>query len=211
MLRLEEKKHISNLIYQEQKSSRKGFSLIEVLVSLLVLSIGLVSIIFLMTSSIKSFQNSKNQIIASMLAQEAIELMINLKLNNKLIGNGTIVAGCNLDVGPSGAACLNLRIDKDTFLAGYSNGGVYFNNGSDKKLYMDSNKYYTHVSSGNATTKFYRKIDLVVDGSTGSPSNRVITVTSTVIWRNDGTFPAATDCNLGNQCVSVVSVMPDTQ
>jgi len=166
---------------KNKKTAKRGFSLIEVLLALLVLSIGLVAVSILMSGNIKNFQNTKNQIIASQLAQEGIELVRNLKDNDDTF-TSTVTSG-------------DYRIDAITGL---------LDTGSDRKLYLNSD-FYVHNSAGTAT-KFYRKIS--VDISTDADDKKTATVTSTVTWNGTG-FGSFSTCNVSNKCVSAVSVMPD--
>ena len=175
-------------------SNRRGFSLVEVLVTLFVLSIGLVAISTLMTGNIKSSENAKNQIIASQLAQEGIELVRNLKDNNSTF-TGEVSSGADYS------------IDYTSNYAAFKSS----NNPSDatKKLYLDTNNFYSNSNSAQAT-KFFRKIKIEI--TTDASSKKTATATSYVTWNNSGFstisgFPA--NCTIGNKCLSVVSVMPD--
>ena len=181
-----QKKAGSFALIWRNKTVRRGFSLIEVLVTLLVLTISITGVTFLMAKNIAGVQNAKNQIIASMLAQEGIELVRNLKDNAETINN-----------------CSNCRI---------SMLSTTVESVSDKKLYLSGN-FYRH-SGGGTSTKFYRRVDVNVAGdATLNPSTRVITVTSYVTWNNKGFIDELNDpinnCTTANKCVSAVSVMPD--
>ena len=50
----------------------KGFSLVEVLFTLLVFSFGILSVVSIMTSSIRVSMTAKNQVIAAQLVQESL-------------------------------------------------------------------------------------------------------------------------------------------
>lgn len=184
--------------------SKKGFSLIEVLATLLILSIGIASVSFLMTSNIRNSKNSKNQIIASMLAQESIELVRNLRDNGMLNDN----ASGHYDYHSSATSANNLKIDMTL---------LFFNTNGDGRLYLNADNFYTH-NVASAGTKFFRVLSMDVtgfyDSSDPSASTRVITATSFVTWNNEGFVgeianPSTTNCTFGNQCLYVVSVMPD--
>lgn len=167
------------------KKNKAGFSLVEVLITLLVLSVGVAAVSALMAGNIKTSINSKNQIIASGLAQEGIELVRNLNDNNTTFA--TQVA--------DGA---DYRID---YLSDYATFKASNSAGSDKKLYLNGG-FYSHASS-TTTTKFFRKVRI----STGADSNKV--VTTFVIWNGTG-FPSPftdTDCNIANKCVLMQSVL----
>lgn len=160
----------------------------EVLVAILVLSIGIAAVVTMMLVNIKNVQTAKNQIVASFLAQEGAELVRNLKDSHKL-DSDTLV--CNYK---SGSICSNLRIDKEIA----KNTDDLDSSGNDK-LYLGANNFYIHDSVGTTPTKFYRKID--VDTTDGS----IMKIRTYVTWK-DGGF--AGDCNIGNQCVSVDLEMP---
>jgi type IV pilus modification protein PilV len=184
------------VLIRRSKSARQGFSLIEVLVSLFVLSIGITAIAVLMVDNIKNLQTSKNQIVASQLAQEGIELVRNLKDNSSdPVINGFIAGNYN-----------NYRIDKDMLSVNSTN------NDGEQLLYLNGSfgSFYTHTTG--SPTKFFRRIDFIVSGSAlPAPSSRQIKATCYVTWNNTGflamSLPA--DCNVANKCVSVVSVLPD--
>jgi len=183
------------VLIRRSKSARQGFSLIEVLVSLFVLSIGITAIAVLMVDNIKNLQTSKNQIVASQLAQEGIELVRNLKDNN----SDSVINNMNT----AGSPYNNYRIDKDMSSVNSTN------NTGEQLLYLNGS-FYTHTTG--SPTKFFRRIDFIVSGSAlSAPSSRQIKATCYVTWNNTGflamSLPA--DCNVANKCVSVVSVLPD--
>jgi type IV pilus modification protein PilV len=184
----------------KNNKNKKGFSLVEVLVSLLVLAIGTAGVFFLMTNSLKISKNSKNQVIGSMLAQEGVELVRNLR-DNKKLQNPPYDAGTGVP--------FSVKVQTDP-----ANVKPIINDDDNtaNKLYLTSN-LYTHDSSGTPT-KFYRTINVSIDGDiNASPySTRVITTTSFVTWNDAGftSFPPNIDnCTLGNQCVYATSVMAD--
>ncbi len=168
---------------------KKGFSFIEVLLSLMILSVGISSVSFMMVGNIRNAQNSKNQIIASALAQEGIELIRNLKDNKKPILDAMNTVGTYPD----------FRIDIN--MADIDNV-----TSNSKLLYLDNaTGFYTH-SGGNAT-KFHRFLTIAISGDKNAvPSTRQTMVTSYVIW-GGAVLPA--NCTVLNKCVSVVSVIPD--
>jgi prepilin-type N-terminal cleavage/methylation domain-containing protein len=176
------------LIINGQLLRKHGFSLVEVLITLMVLSVGILAISALMTSNIKTSINAKNQIIASGLAQEGVELVRRLKEN---------VPTFTTDVAINDDYKIDINSDYDAFTLS-NNVDV-----SLKKLYL-SGGVYTHTPGGTET-KFLRKIK-ISDTATGS--NKI--VESIVSW-DGATIPAGTTldpCNVAKKCVSVQAVLP---
>jgi prepilin-type N-terminal cleavage/methylation domain-containing protein len=163
--------------YQKVK---KGFSLIEVLFSIVVLSIGIVSVLVIMGDNIKTSILAKNQIIAAQLVQEGVELVRNLNDN----GDSQLVVGTSYD---------DYIVDKQP------SSSIVFQPSGDFRLYLNGS-VYSHDANGEET-KFFRKIKVTDDSN-----QRVIT--STVVWNEDGNFPAdLTDCLALNGCATASSVI----
>lgn len=173
---------------KKHSNFKKGFSLMEVLVAVLVLSIGIAAVVTLMVINIKNVQTAKNQIVASFLAQEGAELVRNLKDSQKLNSDTSV---CNYK---SGDTCSNLRIDKEIA----KNTDDLGLPGNDQ-LYLGANNFYVHDAGGTNPTKFYRKIDV------DTTDVGIMKIRTYVTWKA-GSF--AGDCNIGNQCVSVDLEMP---
>jgi hypothetical protein len=70
--------------YQRVRSDRRGIGLLEAMVALLVLMIGIVSIIVLMLSSTLSARISRDQLMASNLAREGVEIVRSVRDSNWL-------------------------------------------------------------------------------------------------------------------------------
>lgn len=134
--------------------NKKGFSFMEVMVSVFVLSIGITAIVALMAGNIKNSIESRDSIIASELAQEGDEIVRNIRDNNFLANPTTPF----------------LNLNNGTYRVSYDAG---IENGSYQLNY--NNGFYTY--SGGAATKFYRKIDIADYGGTIGKD-----VKSTVWW-----------------------------
>ncbi|MDO8529622.1 MAG: dockerin type I domain-containing protein [bacterium] len=65
-----------------ETSKARGFSLIEVMIACFVLTVGILAMIDLMAISIRNSIGARDQIIASELAQEGMELVRNIRDNN---------------------------------------------------------------------------------------------------------------------------------
>ena len=156
-----------------------GFSFMEVMLSVFVLSIGIVGVMPLFVSSLRESLDIRDQVVASMLAQEGIELVQNLRDNNRVRGETAFQSNF-----PNSSQD-NCRIDyNDSDVSDCNNGHSYT---------LNLNGYYAHTNSGTAT-KFQRKITLDF-----KVSNTQLVVTSIVIW-GGGAFPAISDCNTAHKC-----------
>lgn len=68
--------------YLNKKQTQSGFSLLETLVAILIITVALSSFISLVTLSIKSFNTAKQRYTAAKIAQEGMELAISKRTNN---------------------------------------------------------------------------------------------------------------------------------
>ena len=177
------------------RSMKKGFSLVEVLFTLMILSVGTSTAAVLMTNNIKNSINAKNQVIASELAQEGVELVKNLKDNNPIFT--TDISDGN-----------DYRVEYiSDFVSGYTafkNSPINFPGDVRKRVDLSGAGFFLHAVG--TPTKFYRKIAISTVGG-----NR--RAESFVTWNGSGFavmavgWPAS--CNVASKCVSVVSVLPD--
>jgi len=64
------------------KQNKKGFTLLEVIITIFIVSIGLIGILSLVNISLKGPALSKDRLIASGLAQEGIEIVRDIRKSN---------------------------------------------------------------------------------------------------------------------------------
>jgi prepilin-type N-terminal cleavage/methylation domain-containing protein len=169
---------------KKMKKNEKGFSLVEVLFALLVLTVGITSILFIMVRNIRNSIEAKDQIIAAELVQEGMELVRNLN-DNKFLINGTAYPNMRVDVTESGGGSVITFVEA----------------GTDWRLFIVSGAYAHSGGSAGTETKFSRRIDVFDDSAT---SQR--TIRSRVSWNGLGTIPV--NCNIANQCASADSIIP---
>lgn len=172
-----------------QTRKQKGFSLIELLISFSILSLGIMAVFILMSKNVEYSRFSKDQILASQLAQEGIELLRNLKDNdtefNDKYESGEYIIDKNK---------FEINTDPDIF-----------------KLYLkyeEGNKFYVHDKDDSEPSKFFRKVDLVVRNDTDG--KKIIEERIMVSWNDKGLPSDPADCTLANKCLSVGSIAPDT-
>lgn len=170
-------------------NKEKGFLLIEAMFATTVMVFGVVVIIPLVTFSLKEATDSRDQVIAGMLAQEGAELVQNLRDNN-LVKNKDAFQGNNFPAGDKS----DCRID-------YKSTDVKNCGASSHVLKLNSEKYYEYGSGDE--TKFQRKINLKYI----TPAEK-LEVTSVVVW--GGSFPGSITndtCNTLSRCVFTKTIL----
>ena len=175
-----------------------GFSFMEVMLSVFVLSIGIVGVMPLFLSSLREALDVRDQVVASMLAQEGTELVQNFRDNNRVAG----ALG-----GPFDSSTFPATSSDNCWVSYDSNGiscdGTY-------RLNLDANDFYTHNAISTAVTKFQRSIEIeykkMDDDATDNTGAEKTIVTSMVIWGS--TFPGdISNCNTINKCVYTILVL----
>jgi len=159
--------------------------MLEVLLSIFVLSVGILAALTLITTSLRTSINARNQIIASQLAQEGAELVINARDSNKVKSLDQFDSICS-----SPGNC--------TGIADYSSG-LNFSSSVYGLNYIGG--FYTHTAGGTATA-FKRKVSVSI-----SAPPRTAVVTSFVWWGGETSTPAT--CNTANKCVSVQTALTE--
>lgn len=143
-------------------ANKKGFTLLELIVCVFIISLGLIGVLSLVIQNVQAQYINKNSLIASQLAQEGLELTRNIRDNNWL------TAGANWD---DGLAAGTYKVD-------YSNGISSASGINEAKLYINANGFYDHINTGTASG-FNRLI-------TVSDSTDSITITCLVEWYERG-------------------------
>ena len=184
---------------KNKNKTKKGFSIAEAMLSIFILVVGLTATVTLLSSSIKNSINSRDEIIASQLAQEGAEIIINLRDNNILNSQGEYerIPDSSIEF------CVDRTDDTQgdpTFRQEASQCGDY-------KLYSNNTDDIGYYHNSSLTpTKFLRKIRV---DDTDELDGKVIKVF--VSW-NGTDFPSVEeDCIPANKCVQVESVLINRQ
>jgi Tfp pilus assembly protein PilV len=166
-----------------------GFSLLECMLAIFLVSSGIMAATLLVSKSLRDELDSRDQLVASMLAQEGVEIVRNIRDNNWMAGKDSFTY---ISTG-------NCRVAVPyTYMAdGGSNVtcGYGATISASYKLYKHpTGGFYNHSSSPGEATKYYRQVKIADNG------NDTYTVTSTVVWKNSGNFDSGTNCNTKNKC-----------
>jgi prepilin-type N-terminal cleavage/methylation domain-containing protein len=199
---------------KNQKKSKKGFSIMELMIAIFVLSVGITGALKLIVATISNSIDTRNAVVASGLAQEGVELVRNIRDNNMLYALADLSRDRETTFKSHGLPPNNA----DNFNCVFSYDIVYSSlagincsaNASDAaaKLYLSATGNYTHTALGNPETVFRRYVNLfyVNDGDDFlNPNPTGMNVVSYVWWGSDAR-PAP--CNLAGKCIEVKDYLP---
>lgn len=182
--------------------NKKGFSIGEVILSAFILGVTMVSILALYNQGLKSFQDERDSVIASMLAQEGVELARNVRDNNWARRDGTTdtdpATFSNFDITASNTPQNDCRIDYNSYTVVSDeiiyNPGVTCTGASYVLYTNNTTGFYSHDSAGGTATKFRRTLTLDYNDT-----DKTMVVTSFVSW--NGANPNINNCTNQNKCV----------
>lgn len=188
------------IFFRRKPRVLKAFSMPEVILSVFILSVGLMTIVAVMAGSLRYTMVSRDEIIATGLAQEGVELVRNNRDNDLTVAghNGftrfsTSNRHCRIDWNDNITA--NLDCANSKTLANY--------------LLTYSSGMYSHGGAGAGNGKYYRYVYVRFRETAGADR---ATVRSFVFWANKTTNPQSTlngfgnngnasGCNLAHACV----------
>jgi len=133
---------------QNTNIKNKGFTIIEVTISIFVITIGIIGIYNLVPQVVLNNAVNINRLVASQLSMEGLEIIRNIRDSNWLkgqswdLGLGSCADGCEID---------------------YNDQNFYPFSGQGRVLLIDSNGFYNY-SVGTATN-FTRKITITNQGN----------------------------------------------
>ncbi|MCX6721221.1 MAG: prepilin-type N-terminal cleavage/methylation domain-containing protein [Candidatus Staskawiczbacteria bacterium] len=192
---------------QKDSKNKKGFTIIELMITIFILSFAVVGIFAAFSVMASLVYDATDRLIAAYLGQEGMEIVRNIRDSNWLNidagANASWLDGLSDDAINYSVDCHSIGCEAD-YLA--TNLATW----SDRYLFL-KNGIYSYDQTGSPT-KFKRKIKIEpltdVDGS----SNHIIKVIVETSWDQKGTiFSAgnlASDCNPAN-CVTIVATLYD--
>ena len=138
--------------------NQKGFNLIEVAVSIAIITIGLLAIISLFAANIKNEIKSKNELIAVYLANEAIEIVRQQRDNDWFKGNDWMTSI------PSGDVAV-IPQNVDDIREGW-NVVPAAANSDERKVFLTGDDLYLNdavaATAGAVDTRFERYLEIIL-------------------------------------------------
>ena len=160
------KKTIIKLKNKTKSGEKRGFSLIELLIAIFVIAVGLIGVVSLYNMSMVSQFEAKNEVIAANLAQEAVELVRNIRDYNVLNGSDWKT---NLDPG-----CVSIdyteALDNHNCIRTAREG-----------VCLNAESRYVQCAAVSKNTDFNRTLDIEDDLLDGNNVN-YLEITATVSW-----------------------------
>lgn len=181
---------------------KDGFTIIELIISVFILSIAIVGIFSAFSVMVILTANAADQLTATYLAQEGMEVVRNIRDTNWL------TSGAVWDEGLTGCDKSSMGCEAD-YTTGTGTSGTYpIVPWSGRYLYVSSDGFYDYATDGTKT-KFKRKIIIAtvidVDGLADSDKIHILKVTAQVSWDQKATILnngfSAGDCQPSN-CVT---------
>ena len=189
----------------------KGFSINEVMISMFIMSVGIVTVISLFSNGFINSQFDRDRIVAAGLAQEGVELVKNIRDNDFAVGGNGFTGFGNLSSNRD--VCGLDYTDTQFVTTGNISLRNCFGNGGGGNVerrfsLVPSGGYFTNPYSDSGTvTKFARTIYIDYDSAGPSAS-----VTSMVWWGGNDTLPSGvldgdnnpsvvSACTAANKCV----------
>ncbi|MDO8261192.1 MAG: prepilin-type N-terminal cleavage/methylation domain-containing protein, partial [Candidatus Magasanikbacteria bacterium] len=143
----------SIISYYKKLNAEKGFSLAELIIVLGILTMGLLGIVSLIFQNMQVENLTKNYLIASVLAQEGVEVVRNIRDEN-WIANPPVDWLLNI---PQEAFAVDYRGRSSV------NTTPNINGEPGTQLFLNSSNLYSHFSTIR-TTGFHRLITVVNEG-----------------------------------------------
>ena len=166
------------------KNKINGFTLIEVLVALLMVSIAFMGIYSATAKYTQQTNQVKDIYVASLLGQEGIEIVRNIRDKNWFIDNTHFRDGLTLNglASPINCSCDAVPTDAQGCQADYSSIVLTADYATPKYFYIENgNGFYTYTSgASNTLTSYKRRICINEDTSYASS---LLHVSVYVYWK----------------------------
>lgn len=161
---------IFSLTFLKNKQ-KKGFTLVETLVAILILTFAIIPVMYIASQGATSATQSRNQIIAAYLAQDAMDFILAVKNENIMAckkvkntctsSNGTVSKDwlANLRTNCTNSKTCDIITDR---ISGVYTVACTSSTTCPKLYYNNATGYYTHTSSppNTVSTDFVRSVTM---------------------------------------------------
>jgi type II secretory pathway pseudopilin PulG len=183
----------------KNKKNRKGFSILELILAIFVLTVGITGALKLIVSTIKTSIDTRNSVIASGLAQEGVELLRNRRDNAMLDALS--------DLSQDSEVIFKTALPEDSNCT-INVSGVLDCAPANNNIYLNSDTYSQSVSSAPISsnpTVFKRILNIIYQPSEAVNGTAVFTGVRVIsrVWWGSSLPVAAADCNMANKCVRI--------
>lgn len=172
---------------------KKGFTLLEVIVAIFIITVGIIGVLSLVTYTISSAKVSSQKLVAAYLAQEGIEIVRNIRDGNWLFKTtwDTALGKGDWEGDYQDILSLTNKCSSTPFNCEYD----------DLQFLKIDGGFYKYSASGTKTP-FKRRITIFDKTDLSSPPDRIIDmlkVSVTVFWEEKGkTYEVEAQENLYN-------------
>jgi prepilin-type N-terminal cleavage/methylation domain-containing protein len=178
------------------KKEKNGFTLIEIIISILLLSVGVVGVFSAFSVVTILTSDSADRLTAAYLAQEGMEIVRNIRDNNWLnMNNVASGKSSNVYTWTDGLLSCDQGCEAD-YTTGTGAGGAWvMQPWASTPLYINNTSgFYNYTSTGDTKTKFKRKITIIQVQDVDNKSDHIIMVKAQVSWDEKATIlnPALT-------------------
>lgn len=161
IMKVKFRNYLENLFFSSRKASNQnGFSLIEVVFSMGIITVGIISLLSLFSYNVRSEANSKNKLIAVYLSEESIEVVRQIRDSNWFSGNDWM-DGITL-----GNAVISVY-DQNDLRKGWETKAMG-GGGNKKKIYLSNGSYVQFdgaIPAGWTYTGFNRQLRIDENGN----------------------------------------------
>ena len=183
---------------------KKGFTIIEIVIAIFLLSFALVGVFSAFSIAVISTSDIVNQLTATYLAQEGMEIARNIRDTNwlKMDSENCVNSSCSFGWLNNGLDNCSGGCEAD--YTTNTSGGLTFNpwNGTGRPLYLNPKGFYSYDTNG-ILTKFERKITINkvqdVNPVSDQYSDHIISVKVEVSWTKKATLLGGS-VSAGNCC-----------
>ncbi|MCX6718693.1 MAG: hypothetical protein NTY81_03800 [Candidatus Staskawiczbacteria bacterium] len=199
-----------------------GFTIIELIISIFVLSVGVIGIFSIFSMVVVLTSDSSDRLTATYLAQEGMEIVRNIRDTNWLHMD---ICASGVTPLPDGVSCPASWLDGFSEISACSNintgceadytSKTSMSGNSGEYLYINNENGFYGYNQNNATiTKFQRKIIISPVEDIDGKSDHIIKVTVEVFWDKKSTIlsPGVTAQSDGcgpSNCISTEGTLYD--